>query len=132
MVRVAEAAVASGCVLLDSLDLTGPKFLRATMGSCFRLPCARAGTDEFLRIGKGLRILAAVGPKHDNSIDFRQADYTSPVAICIGAEGAGLSRELLTAAKQRIFIPMSGRVESLNAAVAAGIILYRARDAWVR
>ncbi len=130
LVRVAEAAGASGCVFVDSIDLSGPRFLRATMGSCFRLPCARANMKEFVNCAKNLRLLPAVG--NSPGTDFQGADYTPPVAVCIGAEGTGLAPELLALSQERVFIPMCGRVESLNAAVAAGIILYQARETWNR
>ncbi|MDP8215528.1 MAG: RNA methyltransferase [Candidatus Euphemobacter frigidus] len=132
IVRTAEAAGATGCLLLGGVDITHPRFLRAAMGSSFRLPCAAAGVVEFIAEAQKtpLRILAATtsGP----AVHYNRADYRSPVAICIGGEGRGLPEEIERAADFKIAVPMSGRVESLNAAVAAGIILYQARMTWIK
>ena len=132
LVRTAEAAGASGCVFLDSIDVLAPKFLRAAMGSAFRIPCCPADTEEFLERARGrtLRLLAAAAEAAPKAVGYDAADYAPPVALCVGGEGAGLPSELLASVATRIFIPMSGRVESLNVAVAAGILLYQARRAW--
>ncbi len=124
IVRVAEAAGATGCLLLDGIDPAHPRLLRGSMGSAFRIPCAGGRTADFIRAAEGspLRILAATGD--GGAIPYRKADYTPPAAVCIGGEGEGLPGEILLAAQQKIAIPMAGRGESLNAAVAAGIILY--------
>lgn len=131
--RAAEAAGASGAVFLGGVDVDGPKFIRAAMGSSFRLPCVRAETTEFLAAAKnaGLRLLACAAENSRagaaaRTIDFRRADYSAPAAVCVGGEGAGLPDELLHAVAETVFIPMRGAVESLNAAVAAGIILHHA------
>ena len=130
LVRVAEAAGASGCLFLNGVDLTHPRFIRGAMGGTFRLPCAAGEVAHFIeQAGRaGIRILAARGGA--GSIDYTTADYTPPVAICVGGEGRGLPPEIERAADRSISIPMAAPVESLNAAVAAGIILYRARLAW--
>jgi len=126
IVRVAEAAGCSGCILLDGIDLTHPAFIRAAAGSTFRLPCASTDQSNFLNAARKLplRVLAAAGMAE--GIPYTAAAYAAPTAICIGGEGKGLPEEILQAAESRIFIPMEKPVESLNAAVAAGIILYRA------
>jgi len=136
LVRVSEAAGASACVFLEGADITGGKFLRATMGSCFRLPCLRTDLPAFLQAARQnrIRVLAALGPEPAaelgiRSVSYTEADYCSPVAICVGAEGAGLPGELLAAADAFLSIPMRAPVESLNVAVAAGILLYRQRAA---
>jgi RNA methyltransferase, TrmH family len=150
LARVAEAAGATACVFLGGVDVFAPKFLRAGMGSAFRLPCAAGRIEDFLAIARaeGVRLLAAVaedrpaaqvqGPtsprktRHArrNAISFDSADYSPPMAICVGGEGAGLPPELLEAASERVFIPTAGPVESLNVAVAAGILLYQAKRCW--
>ncbi len=126
IVRVAEAAGASGCIFLDGVDLTHPGFLRAAAGSGFRLPSASSERTIFLAAARSssIRILAATSTK--DGIPYTEAVYSPPAAICIGSEGEGLPKEIIQAADARIFIPMRKPVESLNAAVAAGIILYRA------
>ncbi len=126
IVRVAEAAGASGCLFLDGIDLTHPGFLRAAAGSAFRLPCASAERTNFLATVRSspIRILAATST--EDGVPYTEAVYNPPAAICIGAEGEGIPKDIIQAADSLIFIPMQEPVESLNAAVAAGIILYRA------
>ncbi|MEA1929100.1 MAG: RNA methyltransferase [Candidatus Auribacterota bacterium] len=126
IVRVAEAAGASGCIFLEGVDLTHPHFLRAGAGSSFRLPCASSERSLFLAAAQKLPIRIIAAAKNGDGIPYAKAVYNTPVAICIGAEGKGLPENIIQAASSRIFIPMEKPVESLNAAVAAGIILYRA------
>lgn len=129
IVRVAEAAGARGCVFLDGVDPWGGRFMRAAMGSSFRLPCLRMSAGEFVRkCGEcSVRMLAA--NYSEAAGEYTVADFTPPVAICVGSEGRGVSPEVLAASKE-IFIPMAGKVESLNVSVACGIILYHANTQW--
>ena len=133
IVRVAEAAGASGCVFLDGVDVSSPKFIRAAMGSSFRVPCACADAETFLTGAQeaGVRILAADGGSEQlRAVDYAQVSYKSPVAICLGSEGQGLPDKVLAAAEKCVVIPMAGKTESLNVSVAAGILLYEARKSW--
>ncbi len=133
LVRVAEAAGATGCVFLGGADPAHPRFLRGAMGSSFRVPCRRVDEAEFLAAARvaGVRLICAAPPRGAASeAAFDRADYAPPTAVVVGAEGAGLSPALLAAAATRVYIPMSGQVESLNVAVSAGIRLYQARRDW--
>jgi hypothetical protein len=126
MVRTAEAAGATGFVAsAGTADPFGWKALRGSMGSALRLPLARAPIDEVLREARkaGLATVALV-PRGGTS--FRELDLRKPTALLLGGEGWGLSQELSDAADARISIPMSGRVESLNVGVAAGLVMYEA------
>lgn len=128
ILRTAEAAGVSGVFLSGKCaDLFQPKVIRATMGSVFRVPFRveqdLCGTAAWLR-EKGVRLYAAA---LEGSESFFYNAYTEPCAFLIGNEGNGLSAELLQTADQRVRIPMSGRVESLNAAVAAAVFLYEAK-----
>ena len=128
MIRAAAAAGATGVVLDESsADPWGWKALRASMGSAFHLPVLRSrGIGTLLAEWRraGLRIAAAVPrggtPMHD-------VDFTAPAALLLGGEGAGLPDELLESADLRVTIPMRAGIESLNAAVAAAVLLYEAR-----
>lgn len=131
LVRVAEAAGASGCVFLGGADVYGGKFFRASMGSAFRLPCVRATEPAFLAAVASQKVRLLVAQMRPGAEDFSRAQYAPPVAVCVGGEGGGVPPELAAAAAGAVYIPMSGRVESLNVAVAAGIILYRARQEWL-
>ncbi len=130
VVRTAEAAGASGVVFCgETTDPTHPALVRAAAGSAFRLPMACTDIPTFCSGCEkaGVRILVAV---QDGAVEYRALDATPPVAIAVGSEGDGLPDALADAAAERIRIPMSGHVESLNAGVAAALLLYAARDSW--
>jgi TrmH family RNA methyltransferase len=128
IIRSAAAAGASGVVLDElSADPWGWKALRASMGSAFHLPVVRsralAGLIEDWR-SASVRIVATI-PRGGTSM--YDVDFTSPTALLLGGEGAGLPEGFLAAADTRVSIPMHGAVESLNAAVAAALLLYEAQ-----
>lgn len=129
LVRTAEAAGATACVFIGGLDLSHPRFLRGAQSSSFRLPCAAAPEPDFLAAlaATSIRLLVA-DPR--STTDYLSADYSPPVAICVGGEGQGVPPSLLAAAHARLSIPMNPPVESLNVAVAAAILLYEARRHW--
>ena len=106
------------------------KALRASAGSVFRVPVVQIGAEDLIALkSRGIRLLAAVAPASDFASRSEAAgtiDLTHPCALMIGNEGAGLSPELLALADARIAIPTTGRVESLNAAVAGSLLLYEA------
>jgi TrmH family RNA methyltransferase len=128
LVRVAEAGGATGVVVTgQSADPFGWKALRGSSGSALRVPIeAIADTERALNEirARGYRIVATA-PRGGRS--FLDVDYTGPTAILIGAEGHGLPSLLVSAADERVTIPMQSPVESLNAAVAAALIVYEAR-----
>lgn len=136
ILRSAEGAGVSGVILsADSVDLFNPKVVRSTMGAIFRLPFfyAENFSQTICEIKKkGIRIFAA---DLEGSRDYDLEDYTAPSAFLIGNESRGLSKEAKALADRRIFIPMEGKLESLNAAVSAAVLVYegarqrrRARD----
>ena len=129
LVRTAEAAGASGCVFLGGVDLSHPRFLRGAQGSSFRLPCAAALEGAFLAALAKTSIRLLVADSRPGT-DYASADYRPPVAIVVGGEGQGVSASLIAAAQDRLSIPMTPPVESLNVAVAAGVLLYQARRQW--
>jgi RNA methyltransferase, TrmH family len=128
VIRSAAAAGATG-VMLDegSADPWGWKALRASMGGAFHVPVTRTrnpfGTLKDWQ-ATGVTLLAAV-PR--DGVSIYDVDFTRPVVVLLGGEGPGLAPDVVAAADSRISIPMSGAVESLNAAVAAAIILYEAK-----
>ena len=127
IIRSAAAAGATGVVLDEaSADPWGWKALRASMGSAFHVPVLRSRAIDMLITewrAAGLRIMATVPrsgtPMHD-------VDFTTPTALLLGGEGTGLPNDLITRADARVTIPMQGGIESLNAAVAAAVLLYEA------
>ena len=128
VVRAAEAGGASGVIVGGaSADPWGWKALRAAMGSTFRLPTviepdALDACDRLRTMG--IRVLATTPREGAAMYDV---DLRLPIAIVVGGEGAGLSRILIDDADSRITIPMTPGAESLNAAVAAALVVYEAR-----
>ena len=127
MMRTAEGAGVSGVLLSRGcVDIYNPKTIRSTMGSIYRVPFLY--TDDLLGDldklhEKGITTFAA----HLKGRGFYDEEsYKIPTAFLIGNEGNGLSDEISEKAKQYIKIPMEGQLESLNAAVAAAILMYEA------
>ncbi len=122
--RTAAAANAN-CVLLvkGCTDLFNPKTIRATMGAVFRLPYFHFTEEECLDFltAKSLRIVVA---DTTDSIVYSRFDFKKPLALIIGNEGLGPSEKFINEATEKVKIPMSRGVESLNASVAAGILIY--------
>jgi len=126
IVRSAEAFGASGIVALPgTVGIWNAKALRASSGSAFRLPVALATGKDLLAALKAHRI-RAVATTVDRGTPAQQLNLTQPIALFIGNEGSGLSSELASQCDEQITIPSPGPVESLNAAIAASILLYEA------
>lgn len=129
MVRTGEGAGISG-ILLNSecVDIFNPKTVRSTMGSIFRVPFVyTSDLDGSIAVLKseGVRVYAA----HLKGIkNYDEIEYGSHTAFMVGNEGNGLTDHAAELADEYIRIPMAGKLESLNAAMAAGILMYNARS----
>jgi TrmH family RNA methyltransferase len=126
ILRSAEAFGAGGVLLGEgTVSPFNSKVVRASAGSVFRLPMVQAKLGEILDQMRelGLRLIATSSHK---GTPLDQATLTGPLAIFIGSEGAGVPRDLLGKMTEFVAIPHSPSVESLNAGVAASIILYEA------
>ena len=128
MMRTAEAAGVTGVLMSrDTVDLFNPKTVRATMSAIFRMPFLY--TDDLIgEIGRlreedGIAVYAA---HLRASKPYDETDCRKPCAFLIGNEGNGLTEEAANAASGRVHIPMQGSIESLNAAMAAGILMFEA------
>lgn len=125
--RTALGAGATGLVLTrGSVDPFNPKVIRAAMGATFKLPVV-SGVEPAALVREleacGIKLVVAdVGA----SLVFWQADLSGSLALAVGSENQGPGGELLAAATARVGIPLVGPVESLNAAVAAALLLYEA------
>ncbi|WP_331373059.1 TrmH family RNA methyltransferase [Sinorhizobium chiapasense] len=128
IIRTADAAGASGIILVgETTDPFSLETVRATMGSVFAMPVARATAEEFVKWQKtaGVRVVAT---HLAGSVDYRTIDYKSkPVVLLMGNEQAGLPEELAREAGALARIPQAGRADSLNLAIATGIMLFEAR-----
>lgn len=126
MLRTAEAAGVRAVVVADpTTDPFNPNVVRASLGTLFTVPLAVTTTEEAIGTlrARGVRLMATTPA---GAVPHHQADLTGPAAIVVGSEQYGLSDAWLEAADQRIVIPMPGSVDSLNAAMAAGIVLFEA------
>jgi RNA methyltransferase, TrmH family len=126
ILRSAEAFGASGAVCLPgTVSPWNPKAMRASAGSVFRLPWVESSASDCLEELRhaGVHTLAAMA--HEAK-PVGEVDLAGPIAMVIGAEGSGLAPELAALCDARITIPCPGPVESLNAAVAASVLLYEA------
>lgn len=124
ILRSAEAFNAVGVLFGEgTVSPFNWKAVRASAGSVFRLPVVKVELPEALNQlqERGLRLIATSSHK-GRPLD--EASLTGPLAIFIGSEGAGLSRDLLKQMDEIVAIPHSPKVESLNAGVAASIVLY--------
>lgn len=125
ILRTAEAAGMSGVVLsADSVDAFNPKVVRSTMGAILRVPFCYA--EDFPKTlaklkESGVKLYAA---HLKGSVPYTEAAYGDRIGILIGNEANGLTDEVTALADERIRIPMEGQAESLNAAVAAAILMY--------
>jgi TrmH family RNA methyltransferase len=126
ILRAAEAFGASGAVFLKgSVNPYNPKAMRASAGSIFRLPCVTGVEEAMLRAALEQKRITLFAAMPAGGADVSNVDLTQRCAFVIGSEGRGVSDELARKATP-VRIPTTG-VESLNAAVAAGILLYEAR-----
>lgn len=127
MLRTALGLGSVGLVALKgTADLTNPKVIRAAMGASFRLPAVTAAPDEFVAWSRLQRAQIWVADAAGQPEDRQPARRTDrpPVALVVGNEGAGVGATIDAAADRRIAVPLARGVESLNVAVAAGILLY--------
>ena len=134
IIRTANAAGAAGVVLVgQTTDPFDPAAVKASMGALFALPVAHAATPaEFFGWAAAAGVTVVTTSARAGQI-FWDASYPRPLALLLGAEGAGLPSGVLARGDRQVQIPMSGTAESLNLAVAAGLLLYevnrRARGA---
>lgn len=128
VIRTADAVGAMGVILIgDSTDPFSVEAVRATMGSIFSVPLARATPDAFLAWRKGFAGLV-VGTHLKGAVDYRRPDYgRGPVLLLMGNEQQGLPDQLAESCDQLVRIPQAGRADSLNLAVATGVMLYEIR-----
>ncbi len=125
IIRTADAAGAAGVILVgQSCDPWGPDCVRATMGSIFAVPLVRMEQKPFLDLCRSWPG-ETVGTRMQAAESYRRP-YRSPTLIVMGSEGKGLSAEAAAACSTLVRIPMPGGAESLNVAIATGLMLFEA------
>ena len=125
IIRTADAAGYAGLIVMKgSGDIFSPKVIRAAAGSLIRMPVYKAENEE-----EALSVLSdankiIVGTTPEDGVAYDKADWSGGIALIIGNEGNGLSETFKAATHKNVKIPMNKEVDSLNAAVAAGILIY--------
>lgn len=124
MLRTADAVGAGGVILIDDcVDPFSVEAVRASMGAVFTQRLAQARWDEFLpwlRGGAGQLVAASLR----DAVPYRGAAYAAPCFVLVGNESRGLPEDYELACDLRVTMPMKGRADSLNAAVAAAVLAY--------
>ncbi|MCK9485461.1 MAG: RNA methyltransferase [Dehalococcoidia bacterium] len=124
VVRSCDATGAAGVILLDhTADPYDPVAMRASTGAVFTKRLVRATFDEFVDWAR-TRVVTVVGAAGDATHDYRTADYGERTTILMGSERAGLPPERQAVCDVMVAIPMRGRADSLNLAVATALVLY--------
>jgi len=127
IIRTADAVGAEGVILVgDTVDPFGVEAVRATMGSIFHMKLARMSVDEFKAWRKGWPGIV-VGTHLSGKSDYRTIDYDRPVMLFMGNEQSGLPEDLAATCDHLVKIPQAGRADSLNLAIATGVMLYEIR-----
>lgn len=124
MLRTGDAVGAGGLILIDDCaDPFSVEAVRASMGAIFTQQVARAPWSEFLawlRAGQGQLVAASLR----EAVPYRGAPYAAPCFMMVGNESQGLPAEYEAACDLRVTMPMKGRADSLNAAIAAAVLAY--------
>jgi len=128
IIRTCDAAGIDGVVLgKGCVDVFNPKTIRSSQGSIFHIPVVRGDLVELVNKLQE-RNIPVYGTALKNAIDYREVERTERFALIVGNEGSGIRGEILEKTNQNLLIPIYGKAESLNVAVATGILLYRLVD----
>ena len=124
ILRTADALQIPVALLEGCADPYGHKVVRASMGAVFRSPVQQTTWEQAFAACKQKNIPVAVTALSNRAVDLRQAPVEQ-MAVVIGSEGQGVRRQILDLAQQELIIPMDPRCESLNAAIAAAIVMWQ-------
>lgn len=128
MIRTADAAGMDAVIIgKGATDPYSPKAVRSAQGSNFHIPIVRGDLTEWIQRAQenGIQV---IGTSLDESVDYKAVGNTEQFALILGNEGSGMNPELLKQTDVNVRIPIYGKAESLNVAVAAGILLYAYSD----
>lgn len=132
VIRTADAAGASAVVLVgDTTDPFGVEAVRATMGSIFAVPIARASIDELFAFGKRHK-MPVIGTHLKGAVDHRAVGWHEPGILLMGNEKAGLPDDDAKRCDTLVKIAMNGQADSLNLSIATAIVLFEARRAHLK
>lgn len=129
IVRTADAAGFDAVVLgAGTVDLYNDKVIRSMQGSHFHIPVFQADLREYLPALKDKGVEVAVTALHRDSKDYSILQGKSDIAIVVGNEGQGVSSEVIDLADIVVTIPMFGKAESLNVAIASALLMYKTKE----
>ncbi|WP_332649901.1 TrmH family RNA methyltransferase [Lysinibacillus sp. 54212] len=127
MIRTADAAGIDAVILgKGCVDAFNPKTMRSAQGSHFHIPVVRGDLDEWIDRLQDDNV-KVFGTALEEAISYKEVDVKDAFALIVGNEGSGISPQLLAKTDQNVIIPIFGGAESLNVAVATGILLYQFR-----
>lgn len=127
ILRSADATGADAVIVCDQVtDVFNPNVVRSSLGTLFSVPVAQASTEQTVEwsLQHELRLIAS-SPQSSKS--YTAIDYTKPSAIVVGSESKGLDEEWVEKSNEVVYLPQMGRADSVNAAMAATVMLFEAR-----
>lgn len=125
VIRTADALGIDAVILSGSCDLYSPKVIRSTMGSVFRMrTLIENDTDRLFDILEKGGVMTSAAVIDKDAVPLTECDLSGKQAVFIGNEGSGLPPEVAGRCSRRVIIPMNGNINSLNAAMAAGILMW--------
>ncbi|RXI98496.1 RNA methyltransferase [Anaerobacillus alkaliphilus] len=128
IIRTADSAGLSGVILGNgTVDIYNSKVLRSTQGSLFHLPVVRGELSEWIEQLKQANIPVYGTALNEKAKSYKEIEAQDRFALILGNEGSGVAKELLEQTEENLFIPIYGNAESLNVAIASGILLYHLR-----
>jgi TrmH family RNA methyltransferase len=127
IIRTADAAGIDGVILGEgTVDHYNSKVIRSSQGSIFHLPVVKGNLDKWLQVYNEKQI-PTYGTSLQNGVSYREASPSEQFCLIIGNEGSGVNSDLLKNTVKNLYIPIYGGAESLNVAIATGILLYHLR-----
>ncbi|WP_312096229.1 RNA methyltransferase [Niallia sp.] len=124
IIRTADAAGIDAVIIGEgTVDIYNPKVVRSGQGSHFHLPIVKTNLPTFIDSLKE-RNIPVYGTALENGRNYRETEKTASFCLIVGNEGNGVSKEVLSKTDTNLYIPILGKSESLNVAVAAGILMY--------
>lgn len=125
IIRTADAAAYDLIILGEgTVDLYNDKVIRSTQGSIWHLPIVQGELSDWIEKLKKDQVRIFATALHQEAINYHELDYDGPMALLLGNEANGVSQKLIELSNQSIYIPMPGRAESMNVAVAGGIMMF--------
>ena len=127
LLRACDATATSALILLDECaDPTSVEAVRASMGAFFTVPCINATTEDFLAWKQQHNAVLTGAALDPRAQDYRKARYPAPSLLLLGNEAQGLPERLMAASDNLVVMPMRGKADSLNVAMAGTLLLYEA------